>query len=133
MEEEPSTCGEGLASRSILSVKVGELLAAQARVLEEHMRALDPADANARRELDAYAKLVTGYRDIADRLSAVADQMAEHRALPTAAHDEEALVDEVAHNAFEKFVRLEQELTNLLQEQLGEDQTMLREMPRSAR
>jgi hypothetical protein len=129
--EEPSACGQGLASRSILSVKVGELLASQARVLEEHLRALDPADANARKELDAYAKLVTGYRDIADRLSAVAAQMADYRDLPMAAHNEEVLVDEVAHHAFEKFVRLEQELANLLQEQLQEDKTMLREMPRS--
>jgi hypothetical protein len=130
--EAPSTCGEGMASRSILSVKIAELLASQARVLEAHMRALDPTDGNGRKELDAYAKLVTGFRDTADRLSAIADQMAGDRDLPMAAHNEQVLVDETAHNAFEKFVRLEQEVSNLLQEHLREDQTMLREMPRSA-
>jgi hypothetical protein len=126
--EEPSTCGQGLASRSILPGKVGELLASQARILEAHMRALDPTDTDARQELDAYAALVTAHRDIADRLSGIADQMASYRALPMAAHDEEAMSDAVAHRAFEKFVRLEQELIALLQQLLEEDQQMLQQM-----
>ena len=126
--DEPSTCGEGLASRSILPGKLGEFLASQARILEAHMRALDPTDANARKELDAYATLVTGHRDIADRLSGIATQMAEYRSLPMAAHDEAAMSDAVAHRAFANFVRLEQELTTVLQQLSQEDQTMLRQM-----
>ena len=126
--EEPSTCGQGLASRSILPGKVGELLAALARILEAHMRALDPSDANARKELDAYAALVTAHRDVSDRLSGIAVQMADYRALPMAAHDEAAMSDAVAHKAFENFVRLEQELATLLQQQLAEDQEMLQQM-----
>ena len=35
--------------------KLGEVLAALARILETHMRALDPTDTDARKELDAYA------------------------------------------------------------------------------
>ena len=123
--EEPSTCGQGLASRSILPGKVGELLAALARILEAHMRALDPSDANARKELDAYAALVTAHRDVSDRLSGIAVQMADYRALPMAAHDDAAMSDALAHKAFENFVRLEQELATLLQQQLAEDQEML--------
>jgi hypothetical protein len=130
--EEPSTCGQGLASRSILPGKLGELLAALARILEAHMRALDPADTDAIKELDAYAALVTAHRDIADRLSGIAVQMADYRNLPMAAHDEAAMSDAVAHRAFEKFVRLEQELATLLQEHSQEDQQMLREMSGSA-
>jgi hypothetical protein len=126
--EEPSTCGQGLASRSILPGKLGELLAALARILEAHMRALDPSDADAKKELDAYAALVTAHRDVADRLSGIAVQMADYRALPMAAHDEAAMSDAVAHKAFENFVRLEQELATLLQQQLTEDQEMLRQM-----
>jgi len=126
--EEPSTCGQGLASRSILPGRLGELLAALARILEAHMRALDPADADARKELDAYATLVTAYRDIADRLSGTAVQMADYRNLPMAAHDTEAMSDAVAHKAFENFVRLEQELANLLQQLSQEDQKMLQQM-----
>lgn len=126
--EDPSTCGQGLASRSILLVKVGELLASLARVLEAHMRALDPTDADARKELDAYATLVTAHRDVADRLAGIAVQMADYRNLPVAAHDETAMSDAVAHKAFENFVRLEHELTTLLQQHMQQDQSMLQQM-----
>jgi hypothetical protein len=130
--EEPSTCGQGLASRSILPGKLGELLAALARILEAHMRALDPADSDARKEIDAYATLATAHRDVADRLSGIAVQMADYLNLPTAAHDEEAMSDAVARKAFENYVRLEQELATLLQQHSQEDQQMLREMSGSA-
>jgi hypothetical protein len=126
--EEPTTCGQGLASRSTLPGKLGELLAALARILEAHMRALDPADADARKELGAYAKLVTCHRDAADRLSGIANQMVDYRNLPMAAHDEATMSDTVAHKSIENFVRLEQELATLLQEQLQEDQEMLQQM-----
>ena len=128
--EEPSTCGQGLASRSVLPGKFSELLAALARILEAHMRALDPADADARKELDAYATLVTGHRDVADRLSGIAVQMADYRNLPMAAHDTEVMADAVAHKAFENFVRLEHEFASQLQELLQDDQTMLQQMTR---
>jgi hypothetical protein len=126
--DEPSTCGQGLASQSILPDKLGELLAALARILEAHMRALDPADHDARMELDAYAALVTAYRDVADRLSGIAVQMADYRNLPIAAHDEAAMSDTVAHRAFENYVRLEHELANLLQQHVQEDREMLQQM-----
>jgi hypothetical protein len=126
--EEPSTCGQGLASQSILPDKLGELLAALARILEAHMRALDPADHDARMELDAYAALVTAYRDVGDRLSGIAVQMADYRSLPIAAHDEAAMSDAVAHRAFENYVRLEHELAALLQQHVQDDREMLREM-----
>jgi hypothetical protein len=69
------------------------MLAALARILEAHTRALDPAEADARKELDAYAALVTAHRDVADRLSGIGVQMAEYRSLPMAAHDEAAMSD----------------------------------------
>jgi hypothetical protein len=126
--EEPSTCGQGLASQSILPGKLSELLAALARILEAHMRALDPADHDARMELDAYAALVTAYRDVADRLSGIAVQMADHRNLPIAAHDEAAMSDAVAHRAFENYVRLEHEFASLLQQHVQDDREMLQQM-----
>jgi hypothetical protein len=126
--DEPSTCGQGLASRSVLQGKLGELLAALTRILEAHMRALDPADREAGKELDAYATLVTAHQDIADRLSGIADRMAEYRGLPMAAHDTAVMSDAVAHKAFENIVRLEHELATLLQEHLQEDQEMLHQM-----
>jgi hypothetical protein len=92
------------------------------------MRALDPSDADAKKELDAYAALVTAHRDVADRLSGIAVQMADYRALPMAAHDEAAMSDALAHKAFENFVGLEQELATLLQDLLQEDEKMLRQI-----
>ena len=89
------------------------------------MRALDPADTDARKELDAYAELVTAHRDIADRLEGVANQMAEYRALPIAPHDEAAMSDPAAHTAFERFVQSERELATLLQQLSMQDQEML--------
>jgi hypothetical protein len=123
--EKPSTCGEGLAMRSVVPDKLGELFAALARVLEAHMRALDPADVGARKELDAYASLVTAHRDVADRLSGIAGQMAGYRTLPMAAHDEAAMSDAMAQRAFQNFVRREQELATLLQQLVHQDQQMM--------
>ena len=114
----------------MLPDKLGELLAALARILEAHIRALDPADSDARKELDAYASVVTAHRDIADRLSGIANQMAGYRALPMAAHDEAAMSDAVAHRAFENFVRVEREVATLLEQLLHEDQQMLQQMTR---
>jgi hypothetical protein len=112
----------------MLPGKLGELLAALARILETHMRALDPTDADAKKELDAYAALVTAHRDVADRLSGIAVQMAENRDLPMAPHDEEAMSDGVARKAFDNLVRQEQELTTVLQDLLQEDREMLQQM-----
>ena len=126
--EEPSTCGQGLASRSSLPAKLGELLAAQSRILEAHVRALDPTDIDARHELDAYAALVVAHRDVADRLTVIADQMAGYRNLPMAPHDEAAMSDAVANRAFEAFVQAERELATLLRQLSHEDQQMLQQM-----
>lgn len=126
--DEPSTCGQGLASRSSLPAKLGELFAAQARILETHARALDPEDLQARHELDAYAALVVAHRDVADRLTAIAEQMAGYRDLPMAPHDEAAMSDAVALNAFDSFTQTERELATLLQQLSQGDQEMLKQM-----
>jgi uncharacterized membrane protein YhiD involved in acid resistance len=127
--DEPWTCGQGLASRAVVAAKMSELLAASARIFQTHQRALDPADAAAKQEIDAYAVLVTAHRDVAERLSKIADQMSSYRTLPMADHDEAAMTDNVSQEAFEAFVRLEQELTTLLQRFLQEDREMLAETP----
>lgn len=126
--DEPSTCGQGLASRSSLPAKLGELFAAQTAILETHARALDPEDLQARHELDAYAAVVVAHRDIANRLTALAEQMASYRDLPMAPHDETAMSDTVALSAFESFIQAERELATLLQQLSRGDQDMLEEM-----
>ncbi|HYH99912.1 hypothetical protein [Hyalangium sp.] len=127
MDDQP-TCGKGLAEHSALPAKLGELTAALAENLEIHMKALDLQDPNAREEYDAYVKVAKEHRDIATRLQAAAQQMARYRDLPMGRHDEEAMADPKALEAFEKFVRLEQELLALLQQWVERDRQMLGEI-----
>ena len=56
MADEP-TCGKGLAEHSALPAKLAELIGSVADNLEIHMKALDPSDANAIKERDAYESL----------------------------------------------------------------------------
>jgi hypothetical protein len=92
------------------------------------MRALDPADNAGKTELEAYAALVTAHRDIADRLSGLADQMAGYGNLPMAPHDEAVMSDSVARKAFENCVRHQRELASTLQQLLHDDEQMLHQM-----
>jgi len=126
--EEPPTCGKGLAEHSVLPAKLAQLSAAMADNLEIHMTALDPADEHARTEHAAYAELATEYRQIAAALQAVARKMAGYRDLPMGTHDEGAMSGPLVLEAFDGFVKREQELVALLQKQLERDQPMLAEM-----
>lgn len=126
-EEEP-TCGKGLAQQSVLPAKLGELMASVAENLEVHMKALDLTDENARKELDAYARLVKEHREIAAQLTATANEMAGYWDLPMAKHEKKAMLDPKVLKAFEKYMNLEQELLALLQKHVEQDQKMLVEM-----
>ena len=124
MEEQP-TCGKGLADRSVLPARLGELMASLAENLEVHMKTLVLSDHRAEREHDAYSKVATEHREIAARLHAVAGQMAGYRELPMGRHDEKALSDPAVLEAFEKFVGVERGLLALLQDTVSQDQRML--------
>src|SRR5688572_3225526 len=127
MENQP-TCGRGLAEHAVLPAKLGELIGALAENLETHMKALDLKDENSRKEYDAYRELATDHRKIATALQATARQMAGYRDLPMGRHDQKAMSAPNVREAFEKFVRLEQELLALLQGRLEQDRRMLVEM-----
>jgi hypothetical protein len=129
MAEQP-TCGQGLADHSALPRKLGELTDAVADVLERHETALDSADENARREHAAYERLVIQHRDTAARLRQTAEEMAGYRDLPMGRHDPAALSAPAAAEAFETFVRLEQEVALLLEQRLDRDRAMLEGMGR---
>jgi hypothetical protein len=94
---------------------------------------LDPQDENARRERDAYEKLVSESRQIAEQLQAMADEMASYRDLPMGAHDEAAMSDVMFFQAFEKFVSTKQQLLTLLRNSVSQDQEMLDVMRKSSR
>jgi hypothetical protein len=127
MEDQP-TCGKGLAEHSAIPRSMGAFAKAVARVLETHAEALDSADADAREEHAAYSVLVEEHRSNAAALTATADRMAGYRDLPMGRHDESVMSGQKAMQAFEDFVRAEQELLALLQPLVEQDQAMLAEM-----
>ena len=122
------TCGKGLAENSVLPAKLGELTAALAEILEVHTKALDLSDENSRQERDVYLDLAKQHRENAARLQATARQMAGYRDLPMGRHDFQAMAGPEPLAAFEKFVRIEGELLELLRKRVEQDRQMLREM-----
>lgn len=127
MTDEP-TCGKGLAANAALPAKIAELTAAVAEILERHMKALDMSDENSRREHALYDRLSREHRDSAAALADTAERMASARDLPMGAHDMAVMADPAMGAAFERFVRLEEELLQLLQSRLEEDRAMLATM-----
>ena len=127
MDEQP-TCGKGLAQRSRLTSMLGELVASTARVLEVHMRALDLTDPNSKLELDAYRDIATAHRRIAADLASTAERMAGYRTLPMGRHDMAMMMSPAPRHAFGGFVKVEEELAELLRRNLEQDQAMLEQM-----
>ena len=109
-----ATCGKGLAHHSALPLKLAELTAALAKILELHQASLDLSDANGSAELDAYQRLATDFAAIATMLEATGNQMRGYRDLPMATHDEAVLSSPVHTEAYESFLRIERELASLL-------------------
>jgi hypothetical protein len=125
---EEQTCGKGLAENSVVPKSLGELVAATARVLEVHMKALDLTDDNAKSELEAYRELATAHRRIAAELSSLAERMASYRNLPMARHDMTAMMAPAPRHAFAGLVKQEERLVELLQSRLARDHVMLAQM-----
>jgi hypothetical protein len=119
------TCGKGLAERSPLPAKIGQLIAALTKNLELHQGTLDTSDDRSKKELDAYVTLAAEYRRIAQELEETAKRMAGYRDLPMGRHDPARLADRKLVDAFAAFVTREQELLTLLQQFLERDQKML--------
>jgi hypothetical protein len=122
------TCGTGLAEQAALPAKLAELTASLAEVLEEHQRALVLSDAGARFEDEAYTSVARRHRELAVQLESVASQMVGCRDLPAAEHDASVMAGPAAFGAFERFVKVEQELLALLQHSVTEGREMLAAM-----
>ena len=126
--EEAQTCGKGLAEHSALPASLGELIASTARVLEVHMKALDPTDANAKRELDAYRDVAVAHRRIANELATLAERMASYRTLPAGPHAMDVMMSPAPRHAFAGFVAQEERVLALLQSRIESDRAMLAAM-----
>ena len=122
---EEMTCGKGIAENSVVPASLGELVAATARVLEVHMKALDLTDDNAKTEMEAYRELAATHRRIAAELSSLAERMAGYRNLPMARHDMAAMMAPAPRHAFAGLVKQEEQLVELLRSRLERDHAML--------
>jgi hypothetical protein len=117
--------GEGLAGHATLPGKVAELLETMAENLALHQTTLDLRDAAAQREHEAYGDLAGHYRAAAAHLEAAAARMAGARDVPMGKHQPDALANPALVEVFERFVRLEGELADLLDRDLDRDREML--------
>jgi hypothetical protein len=127
MEELP-TCGKGLAQRSEIPVKLGTLIASLADNLDAHLPTIDVGNEAGRFERDAYASLINGFREIAERMAAISSEMAGYRHLPMAPHHDAALFKPRITDSFNRYVTLEGELANQLLESHARDLQLLRYM-----
>jgi hypothetical protein len=130
-DEQPATCGEGLAASAVIPEKLGAFIGAMAGLLRNHMRALDRGDADARRELEAYEDLVEQQLAIASSLSTLAAAMRGYRDLPPAPHDEHLLADQKSVDVFTVFISAEEELLGQLQKGVDSHRAMSNAMGRS--
>lgn len=122
---EQQTCGKGLAENSVLPATLSHLVAAMAKNLEVHMKALDLTDSNSQMEQAAYEKLVNELRQVSVSLQMVANEMAGYHDLPMGRHDAIAMAQPDVRDSFEKFVRHKQELLTLLERTRTRDNQLL--------
>ena len=120
----PATCGEGLAAHGPLPAALGELAAATAEVLAAHYPMLDESDPVSVREREAYEPLVEAHRRVAADLQALAQAMANCRALPMGRHRDDAAANAAMARAFSRFLAAEEALCRLLSSRLADDREM---------
>jgi hypothetical protein len=124
-KDQPATCGEGVAANAVVPERIAALVSAMAAVLQNHIRSLDPGNANARLERDTYERLVGDQRALASSLSALAGTMTAAREVPPAPHDTRALADQTSIEVFAAFIGAEEGMLALLQENLSAHRAML--------
>ena len=117
--DEP-TCGKGLAAHAGLPARLGQWAAAMAEMMAFHGTSLDASE-----ELEAYGRLESEFRGIADRLRETAQRMESYRTLPMTAHDEAKLSGAEALDVYAKLVQAEREAVQELQKFLAQDEEML--------
>jgi hypothetical protein len=130
--QDQPTCGKGIAANAVLPEKVAALVRATADVLQNHMRSLDPKEANGKAEIEAYQLLVAEHRSLGDRLEALATLMRGYRSLPMAGHDMSALTDQRSVDVLAALVSHQEELLALVQERVNDYGRMLEAMRRGA-
>jgi uncharacterized protein YndB with AHSA1/START domain len=121
------SCGAGLAWHATIPAKIAPMFAALADTLETHRALIVLEGPDARREDDAYRKLAASYRELAGQVEQVAQQMASYSDLPPCPHDEKAF-GAGQLQAFQRFVKAQSELLELLRPAAERDEAMLASM-----
>jgi hypothetical protein len=132
-EDDQHTCGKGVAANAVLPERIAALLHAMADIFENHIRALNPNEGNAKREIDAYRRLMRDYRAAAAPVSALADAMRGYRDLPLAEHAIAVLMDSQSVDAMDTLVHAQEALLTLLRERAAEFRGMLEAMKTEGR
>jgi hypothetical protein len=117
------SCGAGLAQHATIPAKIAPLFAALADTLEAHRAMIVQGSPEARLEDDAYRTLAASYRELAAQVEQAAEQMAGYRSLPPCPHDEKAFAGQL--QAFQRFVKAQSELLELLRPATERDEAML--------
>jgi hypothetical protein len=107
---------------SSLPLELAEVVTALAENLERHLESIDGGEP----EHAVYAELVERLRPAADALRTAGELMADQEDLPMADHDMAKLEQPEVRGAFERLVRAEAELRDLLEARMPEHQRMLR-------
>jgi hypothetical protein len=97
-------------------------------ILEAHLPSLDLTDEHSRKEHEVYRHLVEDHQRVSLQLEAIARLMAGSRDLPMGRHHEAAMASPAVSRAFQRFVRLEDELASALRHRLVQDRQMLATM-----
>ena len=126
MDEQPTTCGQGLAANAPLPALIGELLGAMAEVLEDHRQALDLNDPDARPEDDAYTQLVGELGSASTQAGSIARLLRSYRDLPMGAHNEARMAADESWEVFDRFVTAERHLLQWLKTSVAAHEQMLR-------
>lgn len=100
VNDQPTTCGAGLAAHAPLPETIGSLFDALAAMLDMHQQALDLTDDDAQPEHHAYMTLVAEFRAVAAQLGASARRMRGYADLPMGRHDMQKMAGPGFREAF---------------------------------
>jgi hypothetical protein len=124
-QDQPTTCGQGLAHNAIVPTLLAEVAARLAANLEVHATALDLDDPASAREHAVYQEVAEGLRDGAADLEAAGATMLGAQGLAMGRHDMGVMTSPPVLDAFARYVAATSELRTLLAARAAADAAML--------
>jgi hypothetical protein len=124
-QDQPATCGQGLARNAVVPTLLAEVAARLAANLEVHATALDLDDPASAREQAVYQEVAESLRDGAADLEAAGATMLGARDLPMGRHDMAVMTSPPVLDAFARYVAAAGELRTLLEARADADAAML--------